>query len=244
MTAPPQFGFTVRAHTPLYRITSRSHYSANPAHHPSVVDGRNSRRTARGGRYNFPGVTTVYLAEKPETAVAEMLLYFHKDTLRLLDLHQISSLPVPPFAKKVILWEIELQRDIQGLFDMNQPGASSSRFVYRAFISSPYHDYWHLCQRRAEIEAAGYEGIYVTSARDPTGGNIIVLFNDQSGNVSSITPYELELQLLTSVGTLFNDAINHDLDFGRAHVSITSSTAPLPSWATSLIGGKILSFNH
>jgi hypothetical protein len=172
-----------------------------------------------------------------------MLLYFHKDTLRLLDLHHIASWPIPPFVKSFILWEIGFQRDISAVFDMTQPGASSSRLVYRAFISSPYHDYWHLCQRRAEIEAAGYEGIRVTSARDSSGGNIIVLFNDQSGNVSTITPYELDFRLLTPLGTPFRDIINHELDFGRADVSMLSSSAALPTWAKSL-SGKTLTFNH
>ncbi len=61
--------------------------------------------------------------------------------------------------------------------------------IFPSLIVNPSQDYNHLKDGRAAIEHNGYSGLRAPSGRVKGAGNIVVLFNDQSGNVQSITPF-------------------------------------------------------
>ena len=61
---------------------------------------------------------------------------------------------------------------------------------------NPSQDYEHLKERRAFIESNGYKGLRAPSSRSTTGGEMIVLFDDQSKNVE-LKPYAVEFRLVT-----------------------------------------------
>src|SRR5216683_4119498 len=150
MSVDPSLEYTLPASGSLYRITSLSRYSLSIAQQRKIVNGQGSRLSAHRGRYNYPGVTSVYIAESPEVPIAEQLFYFHKATLTALDLHRMWNLPAPPTIKRFLIWEISFKNDIRGILDLTKAGASGSLLIYRACMASPYQDYYHLCQKRAE----------------------------------------------------------------------------------------------
>ena len=81
------------------------------------------------------------------------------------------------------------------------------------------------------------------SARDPAGGKNLVLFYDQSGNISRIDPYEIEFRLVTTAGAPFADLINEELDFTAAEVRVSLPFAVLP-WAVRFSNWRKISFNR
>src|SRR5438132_8205167 len=81
---PPQAQLctTVPAGASYYRVTSASFNTPNPHLHSTVVNGAGAVLNPQGGRYNYPGAVTVYLAEDVETCLAEKMFYFLREKLR------------------------------------------------------------------------------------------------------------------------------------------------------------------
>src|SRR5436309_17428 len=108
----------VKAGTPYYRITSQKLSSTNPALHINVVNGRGAFSNSVGARYNHPHQVTVYLADDPETCLAEKMFYFHRETVRLLDRSHLLGGVIPPFNNIFVLWEIVFANDVGNVFDL------------------------------------------------------------------------------------------------------------------------------
>jgi hypothetical protein len=69
---------------------------------------------------------------------------------------------------------------------------------------------------------------------------MIVLFNDQSKNVKTIKPYQMEFRLLCVGGTPFFDHTKDMLDFAAGEVRVTGPSSP-PGFSTSW---KTVNFNR
>src|SRR5205085_948073 len=153
--------------------------------------------------YNYPGVRTVYLAEDVPTCLAEKMFYFHRRVLTGLDgLHLPPALSVPPFQLTFVLWDVVLRNPVGNVFDLTVANAPAAG-VFPSLLLNPSQDYWHLKDRRADMQASGYRGLRAPSARTMAPGSMVVLFDDQSANVASITPYEVEFRLVTPAGAAF-----------------------------------------
>ena len=91
-------------------------------------------------------------------------------------------------------------------------------------MKSPTQDYMQLKEVRGNIQQKRYNGIKVESCRGNNNGNIIVLFGDQSANVSDIVPNTFEISIIVdnSSGTcsLFNDCKNQKLNFTACEVRL------------------------
>jgi hypothetical protein len=70
--------------------------------------------------------------------------------------------------------------------------------VYPSLMLNPARDYKHLKDRRAVIQSNGYQGLRTPSSRVRGTGQMVVLFQDQSKNLQSITPHAFEFRLITS----------------------------------------------
>jgi hypothetical protein len=180
MAVSPGLGITVAAGVRYYRITSQGFRTASTRHHAKVVNGEGAVRSRHGARYNYPGVRSVYLAEDPLTCFAEKLFYFQREVLTALDgLHLPHSPGIPPFAQRLVLWEVVLRNPVTNVFDLsigNAPAAGA----FPCLLLNPSQDYHHLKDRRADIQAAGYRGLRAPSTRVVGTGNMVVLFEDQS----------------------------------------------------------------
>jgi hypothetical protein len=223
MSASPGLSTAVSTGRPYFRITSPSF-----PNHLKVVDGRGAFKSAAGARYNHSCTTTVYLTEEIETCLAEKMFYFHRETLRLLDLLHLmkSGGLVPPFKKRFILWEIYFAGPVPDVFDMNIPGAAGYFNIFPCMTLNPSQDYEHLKDKRTVIQTHGYQGLRVGSSRALNGGNLVVLFHDQSSNVHVITPHVAELRLVTDQGTPFSNHAHEILDFSSGEVRIVSGSLP------------------
>jgi len=74
---------------------------------------------------------------------------------------------------------------------------------------------------------------------------MIVLFDDQSGNLASITPYDIEFRLLAPGGAPFTSQATDQLDYLRGEVRVLPTGAvPLPPALAAYSGWSIASFNH
>jgi hypothetical protein len=114
----PGLTTTVGAGRSYYRITPLALRTGRLSDHKKVVDGERAVLDAYGGRYHYPGVRTVYLAEDPATCFAEGMFYFHRETLRELDsYHQRKILPA--FQDTFALWEIRFRKDIPDIFELS-----------------------------------------------------------------------------------------------------------------------------
>jgi hypothetical protein len=171
-----------------FRITSPVFYTPNPADHAKVVNGQGSVRNPQGARYSPPNALSVFLAVDPETCFVEKLFYFQRDVLREIDLSHFTGLPVPPFNKDIILWEVNFSKSIPDVVDLFKAGTPSFFGIYPSLMHNPSQDYKHLSDRRAQILAQGYNGLIAPWARSTRGGKILVLFQDQSTNIQ-ITPH-------------------------------------------------------
>jgi hypothetical protein len=179
----PALAVTVRAGVPLYRITAVSFHTPNAAHHKKVVNGMGARKSHAGARYNYGGVLTVYLADSVETCFAEKMFYFQRAVVRQLDaLHLPLSPGVPAFSGTFTLWEIRRKKAIPDVCHLTQANASAVG-AFPSLMVNPSQDYEHLKERRAFLESNGYKGIRPPSSRSTAGGEIVVLFDDQSKNV-------------------------------------------------------------
>jgi hypothetical protein len=232
---------TIPAGIPLYRITAVSFHTSNPVHHRKVVNGMGARKSHRGARYNFGGALTVYLADTVENCFAERMFYFQREVIRRLDaLHQPLSGGVPAFSQTFTLWDIRLKRAIPDVCHLT-PGTASAVGVFPSLMVSPSQDYEHLKERRAFIESNGYRGIWAPSSRSTTGGEIIVLFDDQSKNVD-LHPYTVEFRLVTSPPAVpFANHTTQVLDFAAGEVRFVG---PAPPALGGHAGWTPVSFRH
>jgi hypothetical protein len=237
---------TVLTGRPYYRITSSEHRPPRRSDHKLVVNGESAILSRDGARYNYPGARTVYLAEDPETCFAERMYYFHRDFLAQLDDYHIRGL-LPTFQETVDLWEIRLRRDVPDVFELSLANASAMN-VFPTLMLNPSRDYNHLKDRRAAIQSNGHQGLRAPSCRIRGTGHMVVLFQDQSKNVQSITLHEVEFRLVTA-GDLPAPFTNHAadlLDFtaGEVRVRLASgSQAPHPTLAACQDWTRF-EFNH
>ena len=111
---------------------------------------------------------------------------------------------------------------------------------------NPSQDYRHLKDRRAAIQAASYRGLQAPSTRSSTPGNMVVLFDDQSKNVASITPYGVEFRLITPAGVPFASHATDQLDYlaGEVRVVTSPGAAPLPATIAGLSTWQRVDFDH
>jgi hypothetical protein len=241
MAVNPALAITIPASSPLFRITPISFHTPNPVHHKKVVNGMGARKSSSGARYNGGGVLSVYLADTAETCLAEKMFYFHRETVRRLDaLHQPFSLGVPVFSAAFTLWQISLKSAVPDVCHLTQASASVVG-VFPSLVLNPSQDYEHLKERRAFIESNGYNGIKAPSSRSVTGGEIVVLFDDQSRNVN-LNPYTVEFRLVTRAPVApFSNHLTQVLDFTEGEVQFVSGKPPgLAGYA----GWTTVAFNH
>ena len=99
---------------------------------------------------------------------------------------------------------------------------------------NPSQDYHHLKDRRADVQAAGYRGLRAPATRVAGGGNMVVLFNDESGNVQSITPYTVEFPLVTAgpPAVPFTNHATEILDFTAGEVKLTGTPLGIAAYAS------------
>jgi RES domain-containing protein len=226
MTIVPGLTTTVPAGRPYYRITLLEHRPRRRGGYKQVVNGEGAIMRREGARYNHPGARAVYLAENPETCFAERMYYFHRDFLARLDNYHINGV-FPAFQKTFDLWEIRLRRDIPDVFELSLANASAMN-VFPTLMLNPSRDYNHLKDRRAAIQSNGYQGLRAPSCRVRGTGHMVVLFQDQSQNVQSITLHEVEFRLMTSADppAPFTNHAADLLDFTAGGASSGSPPAP------------------
>ena len=231
MPVSPGLGLSVPAGARFYRITSVAFRTRSAAHHTKVVNGEGAVRSRHGARYNYPGVRTVYLADTPLTCFAERMFYFHREVLTGLDgLHLLPVSVVPPFLQTFVLWAVVFRTAVANVFDLSVANAPAAG-VFPCLLMNPSQDYRHLKDRRAAIQAASYRGLKAPSTRSSTPGNMVVLFDDQSKNVASITPYGVEFRLIDPEGMPFASHATDQLDYVAGEVRVVTSpgAAPLPA---------------
>jgi hypothetical protein len=100
---------------------------------------------------------------------------------------------------------------INGLIGMNSN-------IFPSLMVNPSQDYEHLKQRRGDIQSHGYKGLRAPSSRARRGGNLIILFDDQSSHVHSILPYAVEFWLIAVHGAPFINHAQDLLDFTAGEV--------------------------
>jgi hypothetical protein len=225
MPVNPGLTTTVSAGQTYYRITSRSFNTRSAAHHRKVVNGQGAVNSQEGARYNHGGVCSVYLAEDVLTCLAEKMFYFHREILRCIDLSHLFG-PIPPFLQKFTLWEVEFKKAVDDVCELNRSNASAVG-VYPSLMTNPSQDYHHLKDRRAFLQHHGYNGLRAPSSRVCGSGQMIVLFHDQTANVQRITPFEVELRLITSDSPAapFRNHATEILDFTAGEVRIRPSSS-------------------
>jgi hypothetical protein len=169
------------------------------------------------------------------------MFYFQREAVRRLDaLHLPLSGGVPPFAKTFTLWEIRLKKAVPDVCHLTVANASAIG-VFPSLLVNPSQDYEHLKERRAFIESNGYNGIRTPSSRSIAGGEMIVLFEDQSKNVD-LQPYTVEFRLVTSpVATPFVNHLTQVLDFTAGEVRFVGAGPP---GVAEYIQPTHVSFNH
>jgi hypothetical protein len=241
MPVNPGVAVTVPAGVPFYRITAVSFHTPNATHHKRVVNGMGARKSHAGARYNYGGVLTVYLAGSLETCFAERMFYFQREVVRRLDaLHLPLSGGVPPFSKAFTLWEIFLKKAIPDVCHLT-PANASAVGAFPSLLVNPSQDYEHLKERRAFIECNGYRGIRAPSSRSTAGGEMIVLFDDQSKNVD-LQPHTVEFRLVTPPPTApFVNHLTELLDFTAGEVRFVG---PAPPGGAGYAHPTPVSFNH
>lgn len=231
MPVSPGLAITIAAGIPFFRITDVSFRTARIGLHKNVVNGQGARKSRHGARYNHPGVTTVYLAENLEACFAERMFYFHREVLTAMDRFHLTGV-LPPFSQTFVLWEIVFKAALADVFELNLANAPAMH-VFPSLIVNPSQDYNHLKDARAAIEHNGYSGLRAPSSRVKGGGNMVVLFNDQSGNVQSITPHSVEFRLVTADPPVvpFANHATEGLDFSAGEVKLTGTPLGIATYA-------------
>ncbi|MGH7169570.1 MAG: RES family NAD+ phosphorylase [Gemmataceae bacterium] len=231
MPVVPGLAITLAAGTPFFRITDVSFRTAKTSHDKKVVNGQGARKSRHGARYSHPGVTTVYLAETLEVCFAERMFYFHREALTAMDRFHLTGV-LPPFIQTFVLWEIVFTTAIPDVFELSPANAAAMQ-VFPSLLVNPSQDYNHLKDGRAAIEHNGYSGLRAPSSRVKGGGNIVVLFNDHSGNVQSITPYTVEFRLVTASPPAlpFTNHATEVLEFTAGEVKLTGTPLGIATYA-------------
>jgi RES domain-containing protein len=248
MSVSPGLTVQILPNKSFFRITSQALYTTDPADHVTVVNGQGSVNSWNGGRYNARGVVTVYLTEDIETCFAEKMFYFQRGFLNALDsVHLVNIGAIPPYTQRFVLWEVKFRYSIRDVFDLTIPHAHTQFNVFPSLTLNPHQDYKHLADKRADIQSSGYNGIRVPSSRTTNGGNIIVLFHDQSSNVLQIDPYEVEFQLIVKSNSRYSTSFaNHGndiLDFTSGNVRILPRPSPPLSFRPQYpTGGQLYRF--
>jgi hypothetical protein len=242
-------GTSIAAGVSYYRITSLGFLTPSAKHHAKVVNGEGAVRGRSGARYNYPGARSVYLTEDVPTCLAEKLFYFQREVLTALDgLHLPNSPGIPPFAQKFVLWDVVLRNPVTNVFDLSIANAPAAG-AFPCLMLNPSQDYYHLKDRRADIQAAGYRGLRAPSTRAIGGGNMVVLFDDQSKNLQAITPYEVELRLIEPGAAPRAPFASHAtglLDYLAGEVRVVAPPAPaaLPPTLAPFAAWTVVPFNH
>jgi hypothetical protein len=170
------------------------------------------------------------------------MFYFHREVLRGLDLsHHLGV--IPPFQQTFVLWEVVLKSKVSNVADLHSLPQFTYFNIFPSLPLNPSQDYEHLKDRRAHIQSLSYDGLRVGSSRNISHGKLVVLFDDQSSNVASITPHDIDFRLIADPGTPPHDFVNQTtqiLDFTAGEVS--SPTLALPGVAHS--GWYRVQFNH
>jgi hypothetical protein len=238
MAVPHGLGLTIAAGVSYYRITSLGFRTASTKHHPKVVNGEGAVRSRHGARYNHPGARAVYLTDNLAACLAEKMFYFQREVLVALDALHLPHAPgIPPFAQRFVLWDVVLRNPVADVFDLSVTNAPAAG-TFPCLLLNPSQDYHHLKDRRADIQAAGYQGLRAPSTRVVGAGNMIVLFDDQSKNVQTITPYEVEFRLIQAGAppvVPFTSHITDSLDYLAGEVRIIApalpaALAPFATW--------------
>ncbi len=94
--------------------------------------------------------------------------------------------------------------------------------------------------------ASAIFGVQAPSTRSSTPGNMVVLFDDQSKNVASITPYGVEFRLITPAGVPVASHATDQLDYlaGEVRVVTSPAAAPLPVTIAGFSAWQRVDFNH
>jgi hypothetical protein len=231
MPVVPGLAITIAAGTPFFRITDVSFRTGRISLHKNVVNGQGARKSRNGARYNYPGVTTVYLAEDLETCFAERMFYFHREVLTAMDRFHLAGV-LPPFVQTFVLWEVVFKNAIPDVFELTPANAPAMQ-LFPSLIVNPSQDYNHLKDGRAAIEHNGSRGLRAASSRAKGGGNMLVLFADQSGNVQSITPYTVEFRLVTAgpPAVPFTHHGTEVLDFTAGEVKLAGAPRRIATYA-------------
>jgi RES domain-containing protein len=234
MPVVPGLAITLAAGTPFFRITDVSFRTVRTSMHKNVVNGQGARKSRHGARYNHPGATTVYLAENLEACFSERMFYFHREVLTAMDRFHLMGV-LPPFVQTFVLWEIVFKTGIRDVFELSPANAPAMQ-VFPSLIVNPSQDYNHLKDGRAAIEHNGYRGLRAPSSRVKGGGNMVVLFNDQSGNLQSITPYTVEFRLVTAgpPAVPFTNHATEGLDVTAGEVKLTGTPLGIATYANWL----------
>ena len=240
MSVNPGLSTTIASGQFFYRITSIAFSEGPRAEHPRVVSGDGGVKSAEGSRYNYGGVRTVYLTQDLETCFAEKMFYFQRQVLLGIDHSPVLGAP-PPFQQQFTLWTVSFDRPIKDVVDLTIPGAVSYFRIFPSLTLNPSQDYLHLKQRRAEIQSQGYLGLIVGSSRAINRGNLVVLFQDQSSNVQSIVPHEVEFRLIDEDGKPFHNHSTQLLDFTAGEVRFTGTTPP---HSAAFKDWRKVKFNH
>jgi hypothetical protein len=242
-------GITVAAGVNCYRITSLAFRTASNKHHAKVVNGEGAVRSRHGARYNYPGVRSVYLTEDLPSCIAEKMFYFQREVLTALDgLHLPHAPGIPPFTQKFVLWEVVLRNPVANVFDLSVANAPAAG-VFPCLLLNPSQDYYHLKDRRADIQASGYRGLRAPSTRVVGAGNMVVLFDDQSKNLQAITPYEVEFRLIRPghpPTVTFAGHVTDSLDYLAGEVRVIPPAAPavLSLALLPFVAWTVVRFNH
>jgi len=223
------FTTVLRKNVPYFRSTPEHYLSLSALERPLVVNGQGAVHNRTGGRYNYPGALTVYLAETVEVCLAERMFYFQREVLQSLDTRHIPGFRVPPsFTQSFVIWEITFKSDVVDILDLTVASASQYNII-PALIHNPSQDYWHLQDSRATIQSNGYFGLRAPSSRSIGGGHLLALFTDQSRNVRKIKPHKAEFRLVTpQPGSV--PFVNHAtqlLDFSTGEVQIAGNLGGL-----------------
>jgi hypothetical protein len=127
----------------------------------------------------------------------------------------------------------------------NAPAAG----VFPCLLLNPSQDYLHLKDRRAAIQSAGYNGLRAPSTRVVGTGNLVVLFDDQSKNVRTIAPYEVQFRLIrpghppaVPFASHTTDPLDHRA--GEVRVLAPPPPATLPAALSPFAAWTVVPFNH
>jgi hypothetical protein len=249
MPISPGLGLTVHSGVSYYRITSRAFHTASSRYHAKVVNGEGAVRSRHGARYNYPGARTVYVADTPVTCFAEKMFYFHREVLTAIDSLHLAAAPiVPPFQQRFVLWDVTFRTSVANVFDLSVANAPAAG-VFPCLLLNPSQDYRHLKDRRAAIQAAGYNGLRAPSTRNAGGSTMTVLFDDQSRNVGRMIPYEVDFRLITPSRRPTNAFASHATDLldylaGEVRVIAPPPPSTLPASLRAFSAWTLVSFSH